>query len=217
MKTKRINYISWITILAIGYSLALNSTNIRPAGSFKIRNTMKFFCFTTKEYEMCKSQSAKWNSRVCFTVNLRQYDDLYCCNYKKAAFRQRDKNSYNCFYNIQTFERTDIWTSKTLAHLKLINNHGKKKPNIGRKLLQEYIHENEETQFTLASYDSSNFSEWKYQMKSILLKVLVLLLIGFTFFAILTAIVWLLSVYVLKRLKIKNALHSGTFFVVTEL
>ena len=196
----------WAFVLSVGYSLTVNSINIRPVQLFMVGNTTLYSCFPRRNYEMCQIQSAKWKHRACFPVKLMQYDGLYCCNLKRGAFQPCDKNSCNCFYNIQTSKKksSDMWKSNNKANFKSINILGKSKHKItGRKLLQEYIHENNDTQFT--SYES------------ILLKVLVLLLIVFTFFAILISTVWLLSVYVLKRLKIQNALNSENFFVITEL
>ena len=85
-------------------------------------------------------------------------------------------------------------------HLEVVNSDGITKTSfIRRKLLaQQYIHEYNNTT-ELLQYDAQQKTGygWEYDMKSILLKFLVLLVMMFTFFAILTAITF-----------IRNSFHS---------
>ena len=146
--------------------------------------------------------------------------NLFCCRCNKKVFLQRDPNTYSCIKEVQTFKikRNKNWKFKTVSHLKSINNRGSKKLNLGRKLLQEYIHETtEEATFPPKQDDKTSLSEWKFIAKNMLLNVLILILIVFTFFAIFISFVWLLTMYALKRLKIRNELPSGSFSFVTEL
>ena len=100
--------------------------------------------------------------------------------------------------------------------------------NIGRRILQQetttdaYKMVSKASQLSpfnpLQEYKTINF---EHDMKSMLLKFLVVLVIMFTFFAIVVAMTWLISMYVLKRLRRKKALEMScnviNDFDVTEL
>ena len=100
--------------------------------------------------------------------------------------------------------------------------------NIGRRILQQetttdaYKMVSKVSQLSpfdpLQAYKTINL---EHDMKSMLLKFLVVLVIMFTFFAIVVAMTWLISMYVLKRLRRKRALEMScnvmNDFDVTEL
>ena len=86
--------------------------------------------------------------------------------------------------------------------------------NIGRRILQQETTTDAYKMVSKASQLSpfNPFQEYKainleHDMKSMLLKFLVVLVIMFTFFAIVVAMTWLISMYVLKRLRREKALE----------
>ena len=100
--------------------------------------------------------------------------------------------------------------------------------NIGRRILQQETTTDAYKMVSKASQLSpfNPLQEYKtinleHDMKSMLLKFLVVLVIMFTFFAIVVAMTWLISMYVLKRLRRKRALEMScnvmNDFDVTEL
>ena len=100
--------------------------------------------------------------------------------------------------------------------------------NIGRRILQQETTTDAYKMVSKASQLSpfNPLQEYKtinleHDMKSMLLKFLVVLVIMFTFFAIVVAMTWLISMYVLKRLRRKKALEMScnviNEFDVTEL
>ena len=100
--------------------------------------------------------------------------------------------------------------------------------NIGRRILQQetttdaYKMVSKASQLSpfnpLQEYRTINL---EHDMQRMLLKFLVVLVIMFTFFAIVVAMTWLISMYVLKRLRRKKALEMSCNVIneldVTEL
>lgn len=100
--------------------------------------------------------------------------------------------------------------------------------NIGRRILQQTPTTDAYKMVSKASQLSpfNPLQEYKtinseHDMKSMLLNFLVVLVIMFTFFAIVVAMSWLISMYVLKRLRRKKVLEMScnviNEFDVTEL
>jgi uncharacterized membrane protein len=163
-------------------------------------------------------------SSLCLNISMENYNDRYCCSFNNDIFNPRDKSSnFSCRDIIKAYEMNTKEIHKWKAvktNVEVLNSAGITKTSfIRRKLLaQQYIYEyNHTTQ--LLQYDAQQKTNygWEYDMKNILLKFLVLLVMMFTFFAVLTAMAWLVSLYVLKRLTRQNAHRSNMFLDVTEL
>ena len=182
------------------------------------------YCFSTNDLKLCKMEFEIQKSRFCSNMSMENYRDRYCCSFNNDTFYRRDKNSnFLCKDVIRAYEMNTKEIRKWKAvqnHVEVVNSAGIIKTSfIRRKLLaQQYIHEYNNTT-ELLQYDAQQKTGygWEYDMKSILLKFLVLLVMMFTFFAIHTSVAWLLSLYILKRLTRQNAHRSNMFLDVTEL
>ena len=206
------------------YSFAVSGKDMLFMKSRINNDKAVVYCFSPNDLKLCRMESEIQESRRCWNISMENYKDLYCCSVNNDTFYQRDKNSnFLCRDIIKAYKMNTKEIRKRKAvqtHLEVVNSDGITNTSfIRRKLLaQQYIHEYDYTT-QLLQYDAQKktYYGWEYDMKSILLKFLVLLVMMFTFFAILTAVAWLLSLYVLKRLTRQNAHRSNMFLDVTEL
>ena len=212
------------------FRCTFGGNKIRSNKEHELKNTSRTSCFSTTDFQMCILGIGRKISRsFCNRVRMENHNYLYCCDSTKYPFFKRAKNTNNKCSNIikklpiQGRERI-FWNALKIRSLDAMQS--RKRQNVyktGRKLLQQQINIYEHnSNHTRRVENDASAVFWKYDMNSILLKILTMLVIMFTFFTIIAAMAWLVSLYVLKRITRKNVIrhavnNNNKVFDVTKL
>ena len=218
--------ILYSTLLVCSKTLSTQSHR----SSNRLNATFCLDCALPRSIKVCNSNSLWQSNYSCWNIKLPYYTNLqFCCTcYNEDTFlSQRDGNFDNlCSRIIKRFRKsTKILkkgnVQKSFQSVPSTNNRRitKTPSHIRRKLL---MHKNGNESnysrfyFTIQNSQQGHY-EWGKSFQNVVLQCLILLVMMFTFFAIIIAMIWLCSIYVLKRIKRqKNAFNDNVCLDVTE-
>ena len=189
-------------------------------------------CVLPKSLKSCNF-AFKWRANnSCMNIRLLNYTHLWlCCTcHNEHTFsRHRDENiNTPC---LQIFKRFHVntkyvmeWNTEkrySLQNVPSTNNKRitKTSSHIGRKLLMQTNGDesNSTRLYSSVRYSQQGHFKWEDGIENVILQCLILLVMMFIFFAIIIAMTWLCSLYVLNRLTKQNdASHNNMCLDVTE-
>ena len=222
-------------IITLFFSFISYSQTLRLSGDKNIdtiKTSLCVDCVLPKSLKSCNF-TFKWRVNNSFMVirYLHSTNLWFCCTcHNEDTFpRHRDENVNN--HCLRIFKRFHVntkyvmeWNGEkryTLQKVLSTNNRRitKTSSHIRRKLLMHKNgNESNYSRFysTIKKNQQGHF-EWEASFQNVVLQCLILVVMMFTFFAIIIAMMWLCSMYVLKRLKRqKNAFQPNLCLDITE-
>jgi len=222
-------------IITLFFSFISYSQTLRLSGDKNIdtiKTPLCVDCVLPKSLKSCNF-TFKWRVNNSFMVirYLHSTNLWFCCTcHNEDTFpRHRDENGNNhCLRILKRFHVNTKYVMEwngekryTLQKVLSTNNRRitKTSSHIRRKLL---MHKNgKESNFTRRNssvlHNQQGHFTWENGLENVILQCLILLVMMFIFFAIIIAMTWLCSLYVLNRLTKQNdAFHNNMCLDVTE-
>ena len=198
--------------------------------SNRLNATFCLDCALPRSIKICNFEFYRHSNNSCWDIRFPSITNLqFCCtcHNKDTFLPQRDQNFDNlCYRILERFHHSTKHVNarkvqKSFQSVPSMNNRRITKPSshIHRKLLmQKNGNESSYSSFysTIQKNQQGHY-EWGESFQNVVLQCLILLVMVFTFFAIIIAMIWLCSLYVLKRIKRqKNAFNDNVCLDVTE-
>ena len=209
-------------------SITLSSQSYRLSN--RLNATFCLDCALPRSIKICNFEFYRHSNNSCWDIRFPSITNLqFCCtcHNKDTFLPQRDQNfDKHCSRILERFHQSTKHVNarkvqKSFQSVPSMNNRRITKPSshIHRKLLmQKNGNESSYSSFysTIQNSQQGQY-EWGKSFQNVVLQCLIFLVMVFTFFAIIIAMIWLCSLYVLKRIKRqKNAFNDNVCLDVTE-